>query len=263
MDIIRSLGAPTSDKKSQIILNIIKTSERNISDVQSIMAGYLRNQERLRKKSVKLATAVKVYGETEQTPGLQGLLSLFSSMLLDREKERDKMIERLQVLSEDVLKLYPVLCNKLKEELRARDATVDKENKKQQQLDKAMLKEAGNRPKISQSLIELAGASHEVYHATNSLYDSAARFEVKKREDMKIALSEFVWSEIQYHTRALEVLSHYHNAIGKISFEEDIPIIQERIEIRSPTTPSPTSPNGYFSSASSPLSPAPLSPKSR
>ncbi|KAI9343898.1 FAM92 protein [Zopfochytrium polystomum] len=226
----------TTDKKSQTISTLVRTSERNIGSLQTVMAGYLRNQERLRKKSVKMSGLVKAFASME-TPQFGEMLACFAEMLIEREKERDKMIERIQVLSEEMLKVYPALCHKLKEELRTRDAALEKEAKKQQQLDKVLTKESGNRPKISQSQMELAGASHEVAHATGSVLESTARFEVKKREDIQSCFREFLWSEIQFHASSLEIASHYHKLLAEYSFGDDAEDIQAKLESTSPTTP--------------------------
>ncbi|KAJ1548095.1 hypothetical protein HK405_004230, partial [Cladochytrium tenue] len=141
-----------------------------------------------------------------------------------REGERNKLIERIQVLSEATLREYPAICGKLKEEIKNRDAAVDKETKKQQQLEKIMAKESSNRPKVNQCQMELAGATHEVAHATTALVESATRFEIRKRDDFKTCFSEFVWSEIHYHAKALEILTGYHKLIDDVVFDEDVAV---------------------------------------
>ncbi|KAJ3333755.1 hypothetical protein HDU76_004251 [Blyttiomyces sp. JEL0837] len=226
------------DPRTQFVINLVRNTEKNVGKLQAVFAGYLRNQERLRRKSLKMSTLLKAYSDTE-TSQFKALLQCYSGMLAEVEKEREKMMERMQALTEGPLKMYPAICSKVKEEARTRENALDKEMKKQQQLDKVMMKDSGNRPKISQSQMELAGATHEVSHATNSLLDSVRKFEVKKRDDLKASLSEAIWSEMNYHARVLEILGVYHQEIGNINFEEDFAFekgIEERITgLLSPT----------------------------
>ena len=70
--------------------------------------------------------------------------------------------------------------------------------------------------------MELVGATNEVSQATDNLLKSLRTFEIQKRNDVKTSLSEMLWSEINYHARALEILTKYHNYIGEVTFEEDI-----------------------------------------
>jgi hypothetical protein len=60
------------------------------------------------------------------------------------------MLERIDVVSRDPLRVYTALCNTIKQEINHRDKAKEKEKKKEMALDKVMTKEAGNRPKISQ-----------------------------------------------------------------------------------------------------------------
>lgn len=76
-----------------------------------------------------------------------------------------------------------------------------KEHKKQLELDKVTIKNAGDRMKISQSQMQLAHAAQDVSHVNNALADNIERFQSKKIDDVKSILYEIIYSEIQYHAK--------------------------------------------------------------
>ncbi|KAJ3043626.1 hypothetical protein HK097_001700 [Rhizophlyctis rosea] len=219
-----------------------------MANLRSTLAGYTRNQERLRRKSLKLALILKLFSENEAT-NLSAVLQGVSDLLTDREKERSACAERIKMMSQGPLKLYAVristaqmqlifilhfknspkpetqmICKGMRAEVKLRETARDKEQKQQQNLDRVMIKEAGNRTKITQSQMELAGASHEVQRATAGLVDSVQRFESKKRADIQSCLGEMIWSEIQYHSRALEILTNAHQLLYETDLEADLEV---------------------------------------
>ncbi|KAJ3410485.1 hypothetical protein HDV05_003700 [Chytridiales sp. JEL 0842] len=185
-----------------------------------------------------------MYADAE-TPQLQTLLKDFSDMLIDRERERQYMLERLDAMSRDPLKMYTTLCGTLKQEITHRDKAKEKEKKKEAALDKVMMSDAGNRARISQTQMELVGATNEVAHATEALIESIRRFEAQKRLDIKHSLSEIIWSEINYHAKTLEILSKHHTMLSEVSFEEDLAEIDQKVMTAPTATPiSPTPSKG-------------------
>ncbi|KAJ3065036.1 hypothetical protein HDU98_011551, partial [Podochytrium sp. JEL0797] len=187
-------GSRPLDQKSAYVHSYVKNTDHHISRLRDVMEGYIRNLERIKKKTIKKSMFVKQFGESvgEDGSSFSAMLHEFSDMLLEKENAREELIARVQVMCHDPLKMYGTLCQKLKEELRNRDSAVSREHNKQKELDKVILKDAGNRPKLNQSQMQLAGATQEVTHATESLIQSTEKFEVKKREDIKIILSELL-----------------------------------------------------------------------
>ncbi|KAJ3109198.1 hypothetical protein HDU97_008597 [Phlyctochytrium planicorne] len=191
------------------------------------------------------------------SPQMAEMMDSFASMLTEKEKERERMMERIHFVSMYPLKSYTQLCQKLRDEVKSRESTIDREHKKQQQLDKIMIKESNNRPKISQVQMELITATHEVSEVTDHLMDSVRKFEEQKRVDLKTSLSEMMWS--------LEILSRYHREFANIEFDSEDHYIEDLIEGASGKSqsapPSPTS--AVSQSPMSPNSPdSPVSPVS-
>ena len=84
-----------------------------------------------------------------------------------------------------------------------------------------MIKESGNRTKVSQSQLELAGATNDVHLATAALLTDIRRFEETKRTDLRSVLGGMrfalgyilrgiqLYSYIQlYSTRLFRILIH-------------------------------------------------------
>ncbi|KAJ3025661.1 UNVERIFIED_CONTAM: hypothetical protein HDU68_006881 [Siphonaria sp. JEL0065] len=228
---VTTLGGPRPlDAKSHYVHSYIKANDHHIGKLRDVMEGYIRNMERIKKKSIKKSMFLKQYGEAEEnseSSEFAEMLHDFSAMLLEKEDARDELIARVDVMCLNPLKMYGTLCKKLKEEVHTRDAAVAKEQNKQQQLDKVILKDSSNRPKLNQSQMELAGATHEVTHCTESLIQTTEKFESKKRDDIKTILSELLWSEIKYHAKVLEILSEHHQKLADVSFPEDVKLIEK------------------------------------
>ncbi|KAI8612964.1 FAM92 protein [Chytriomyces sp. MP71] len=206
------IGGP-ADGQSHFVHSYIKTTDHHTSKLANCTEGYIRNLERTHKKSVKMGGLIKEYAATEDGE-FRDMLGDFGDMLLEKEADRAELIARLQAMCLDPLKMYATLCAKLKDEARTRDAAVSRAQGKQQQLDRAVAREGGNRPRLNQSHMELAGAAREVSVATEALGESVREFEGRKRDVLKGVLSEFLWSEIKYHAKALEILTAHHQKLG-------------------------------------------------
>ncbi|TPX33384.1 hypothetical protein SmJEL517_g03765 [Synchytrium microbalum] len=224
----------TEEKARYVQRSVVKT-EKNMHELRSCLQGYLRNQERLRRKSLKLATVLKGYSECEEK-NLKGVLANVSQKLAELQQFRDMADVRVDCLSAEPLKLYSMICSNLKGQIRLRESAIEKEQRKQIQLDKVMIKESGNRTKVSQSQLELAGATNDVQLATAALLTDIRRFEETKRTDMRIVLGEFLFTEISYHAKAIELLTEAHNNLHSTPLEEDLQDLQF-VWGHSPTTP--------------------------
>jgi hypothetical protein len=102
------------------------------------------------------------------------------------------MTTRMTTMTQEPLKVYESVCQKVKNELKSREGVKEKYNKQQTSLDKVIINESGNRAKINQSQMDLQSAAQEVEQSTNKLVDSVDRFEVMKRRDLKACLSDMV-----------------------------------------------------------------------
>ncbi|KAJ3020671.1 hypothetical protein HKX48_000400 [Thoreauomyces humboldtii] len=225
-----------NEEGNRFIHTVIKETERNMAGLRNTLAGYLRNQERVRRKSLKLAVVLKMFSETE-APSLAEVLAGVSEKLTERELARENAMQRITLLSQDPIKLYSMICGRMKNEVKAREAAMKKEQQKQENLDKVVIKDGQNRSKINQLQLELTTAHQDTRTATTTLMDSMHRFEVEKRADLQKSLGQFIWNEMNFHAQALEILGEAHQLLlSEDIVELDLEDIEERI------LPAPSSP---------------------
>ncbi|TPX64865.1 hypothetical protein SpCBS45565_g05609 [Spizellomyces sp. 'palustris'] len=227
-----------SDDGTHFIQKTIRDTERSMASLRRTLAGYLRNQERLRRKSLKLAVVLKMFSENE-APALSTVLSGLAELVTEREKAREVATDRINIVSQEPLKLYSMICTRMKNEVKARESAAQKEHKKQEQLDKILIKDAANRTRISQSQLQLAGATQDVRTATGALVDSVHRFESQKRADLQRSLGEFLWNEMNFHAQALEILTEAHQLLMTDDMSTDLAEIEERVNLAASRTNSP------------------------
>ncbi|KAJ3184954.1 hypothetical protein HDU87_002520 [Geranomyces variabilis] len=199
-----------------------------MSNLRSTLAGYLRNQERLRRKSLKLAVVLKMFSETE-APALSDVLGGLSELLTERELARENALQRINLLSQEPLKLYSMICSRMKNEVKARESAIKKEQQKQENFDRVVIKDGTNTTKINQLQLELKSAHQDTRNVTAQLMDSVARFESEKRDNLQKSLGEFIWNEMNYHSQALEILTDAHQLLLADDLDVDLEEIEEKI----------------------------------
>ncbi|KAI9002673.1 FAM92 protein-domain-containing protein [Gaertneriomyces semiglobifer] len=257
MDILkRATGLPVSgsDEATVFIHKTIRDTERNMKSLGSIVAGYVRNQERLHRKTRKLAIVLKSFSETE-APSLATVLEGIADLINEKEDIHQASIQSINANSKEPLRLYPMICNRMKNEIRAMEDTVSKETKKRDTLDRILIKDAANRTRVSQAQLELKSAHQDVTNVSNNVLDSLLRFEGQKRADLRKSLGEMFRTEMNYHARALEILTEAHQLINE-DMSDDMLDIEERCNFQSRAAtagydydePVKSNPRGYASS---------------
>jgi len=231
----------SNDEKLRFIAKEIDSTEKQMLALRRVLGGYVRNQNRLAKKSYKFATVLDRFADTE-APELSDMLSNIAEKFKERERLRESMACRITRMTQEPLAIYDKMCGKVKKELKTREVVREKFAQKQNLLDKVIVNESGNRAKINQSQMELSAASQDVHHTTNQLVDSVNRFEVLKRRDLKTCLSDLVWNEMSFHAKALEGLTKLHADINMRELENDLDEIQVRISLASRPTSRGNSP---------------------
>ncbi|KAI8808341.1 FAM92 protein-domain-containing protein [Cladochytrium replicatum] len=228
-----------TDDQNLFLQKSVSRTDRSIAALRSTIQGYVRNNDRIRKKNYKLSMIMKQFGDREAT-GLRMMLNTISEKITEREKQREKMEYRITTMSQEPLKLYGMICGKIQNEIKAREISLDKEKKKKFQLDTLRSKGTANTTKINQSHLELEGATQEVRTATKALVESVQRFEARKRHDLKASLTELIWSEMAFCAKSLEILTSMYQTLSTIDVEGDLQEIEDRINLAASPPPSPT-----------------------
>ena len=78
---------------------------------------------------------------------------------------------------------------------------IQKQLKKQQELEKVTTKESGNRSKIGQIQQELDLMTQNIAQLSQSVSTHGEEFQMKKIDDLRGLLNELLYSEMEFHAR--------------------------------------------------------------
>lgn len=224
------LSPTVTDDRARYVSQLVHETEKNMASMKKALSGYIGNQEKLRNRSLKLAVALKSYANGE-TPCIKEALNGMAEHLQELQKHRKYMQDRLEIRAREPLGVYKNMSKAVRMELKMRDSALKREQQKKVQLDSIAIRDAGNRSKITQHQLELTGAATEVTHSNMSLLDTVQKFELQKIDDLKIFLNEFIYSEMQYHCRALEVLSAAKDHLDSVDMTEDLQFIRDHLRL--------------------------------
>lgn len=98
-----------SDDKARYVVKNLHDTEKSMADLRFVFQGYMRNQDRIRRKSLKLALSLKNFADLE-TPQLANLLSGTAEGLVELSKHRKLLRDRIEAKSAEPLKLYQTIC---------------------------------------------------------------------------------------------------------------------------------------------------------
>ncbi|KAL7750825.1 hypothetical protein RI367_003782 [Sorochytrium milnesiophthora] len=199
--------------------------------LRKAVSAYVRHQELLRKKALNLGNVLKKFGDRE-SPTVRMALVGMADVINEMETSRKWMTDRVDTKTKMPLKLYGAICKGLKEELNSREQAIRREQDKQTALDRLQLQNSGSRHRLSQGQIELAGASHEANQSRVALSETVEKFELQKMNDIKSTLQEWMYSQMAYHARQLEILTQAMNDLASVNFEEDLDEICDKVRPR-------------------------------
>lgn len=134
---------------------------------------------------------------------MQKTLAGVADYLMEMQKTRAMMQDRVEILSTEPLKVYKSMCKKIKDDVSNRDDSLKMVKKRQKQLDETTIRLPGNIGKISKSQIELSSASQDVTNFSNTLSADMINFEQRRLLDMKSCMHEFLFSSMAYHAKCV------------------------------------------------------------
>ncbi|KAJ1507934.1 hypothetical protein HMI56_007539, partial [Coelomomyces lativittatus] len=143
-------------------------------------------------------------------------------------------LDRVNLKSREPLGLYGSICDGVLDDLKVRETAIRKEYEKQLALDRLQVRDTANRTRISQGQIELSGANHEANTSSMALAETIERFELKKIGDIKSCLQEFIYSQLQFNAKSLEVLSDLMSQVNSTDFDIDLEEVCEKVRPPAP-----------------------------
>ncbi|XP_072396704.1 CBY1-interacting BAR domain-containing protein 1 isoform X1 [Diabrotica undecimpunctata] len=117
---------------------------------------------------------------------------------------------------------YENICKQAKDEVKDIYTARDKEVSKKRYLDRIRERNPRNRQQIIQAETELVKATAEVSKSIQILEEKTNTFEKQKLHDIKAILLDFMFTEIGYHAKCLEILTKGYNEVQAINEETDL-----------------------------------------
>ncbi|KAI9222011.1 FAM92 protein [Blastocladiella britannica] len=229
----RLVGVGGVDETSRYVRSFVNDTETNLLNMRSALASVLRAHERQRAKGHKLANVLKVFAERE-TPNIKHALQCAAEGIVEVEISRKEMQDRVDAKCRDPLATYASICDGVLDDLKVRELAIKKEQEKQVALDRVNMSQATNRTRISQGQIELSGASHEATTSSFALTETVERFQVKKVNDVKSCLQEYMYSQMQFHAKSLEIMTDLMALVNSTDFDADVDEICDKIRPAAP-----------------------------
>ncbi|XP_065914456.1 CBY1-interacting BAR domain-containing protein 1-like [Dysidea avara] len=198
----------------------INSVEKHFAALHTNISGMIRKTARLRDKGDVLAKGINEFADEEHSPVGQKLKAI-GECFAALEDFRQAKIDRMEAKVLRPLNDYDTVCRKAKEELQISHGAREKELNKQRTVDRARVRDPSNRQKISQFESSLQKAKIECLRTTTAFEDYMEKFELKKVQDMKTILGEYMHSQMTFHAKALELYTIAYQNLHGISEQEE------------------------------------------
>ncbi|CAK8689500.1 unnamed protein product [Clavelina lepadiformis] len=196
------------------------------------MGGICRKTGRLRDKYDALAKTCLDYANVETGP-LNKSLTKFAEHISAIQDYRQAELERLERKVVDPLSTYGSECKHTQDDLNKSFKARNRELKQQQRVENVHHKSPSDRHAITLAEAELQKRTLDVARTTRTLEETVDRFEVKKIQDLKNILSEFVKIEMLFHAKALEVYTTAYSEFINLDEEEHIEMFRNTLRPQS------------------------------
>ncbi|CAL4117903.1 unnamed protein product [Meganyctiphanes norvegica] len=212
-----------NNNQSKFILERIAKIEKHFSRLCTTFGSYTRRKAKLRDTGDELSKELLDYGETEHLNKTtrQALIETANSVSSVQDY-RNLAVEHLSIHVVRELSLYGSNCRKAKEQLKRSFETRQQEINHRQNLERARDCHPHNRQQISIAESKLQKSTHSAIEACTTLEEQMDEFELKKIQDLKRILMEFVQTELAFHVKAVELFTQTYNDIASIQEEDDL-----------------------------------------
>ncbi|KAI8909683.1 hypothetical protein EDD86DRAFT_206045 [Gorgonomyces haynaldii] len=195
----------------------VKRTDTNMLLLDGAMDAYIRNHMRQYKKSVKLCNVMQQVGQ-EEFPHLNQSIDQLVQLLNTREHSREQMAARMQLMALEPVRMYSKLCQTMLHQVKEHRHQMDTQKKKRHLAETAALKNTGDlqsKTRIGQAQIELANATEVLSRGNEALYKAKYHFDQQKDKDFKRSIQEFIWTEMAFHCRSLEILTEADHLVSQ------------------------------------------------
>ncbi|XP_063530021.1 CBY1-interacting BAR domain-containing protein 1-A isoform X1 [Cydia strobilella] len=256
------------EQQAKFIQDRITNVEKNFGELCVAFGDYARRTARLRDQGDELAKVLKEYANNEiVNKSLSAGLENLSITLTAIEEYRNCEVQRLEAKVIGELCQYEAICKHAREEVKHTMNVREKELARKKVLDKTRERQPFNRQQVTYAESELLKASAEMSRTAKGLSEQTEFFERRKLQQLKALLSDFMLIELNFHAKALELLTVAHQQVADINDKADLDLLTGlsedseptnfRRKLRSPEKQISTGVSARSSSLASLLQPAP------
>ncbi|XP_063530022.1 CBY1-interacting BAR domain-containing protein 1-A isoform X2 [Cydia strobilella] len=244
------------EQQAKFIQDRITNVEKNFGELCVAFGDYARRTARLRDQGDELAKVLKEYANNEiVNKSLSAGLENLSITLTAIEEYRNCEVQRLEAKVIGELCQYEAICKHAREEVKHTMNVREKELARKKVLDKTRERQPFNRQQVTYAESELLKASAEMSRTAKGLSEQTEFFERRKLQQLKALLSDFMLIELNFHAKALELLTVAHQQVADINDKADLDNFRRKL--RSPEKQISTGVSARSSSLASLLQPAP------
>ncbi|XP_022820417.1 protein FAM92A isoform X2 [Spodoptera litura] len=221
------------EQQAKFIQDRITSVEKNFGELCVAFGDYTRKTARLRDMGDELVKVLKDYANNEiVNKSLSNGLENLSTTLTAIEEYRNCEVQRLEAKVIGELCQYETICKHAREELKHTMNVREKELARKKVLDKARERQPFNRQQVTYAESELLKASAEMSRTAKGLSEQTEFFERRKLQQLKTLLSNFVMIEMNFHAKAVELLTVAYQQISDINDKADLENFRRKL--RSP-----------------------------
>ncbi|XP_063618181.1 CBY1-interacting BAR domain-containing protein 1 isoform X2 [Cydia splendana] len=244
------------EQQAKFIQDRITNVEKNFGELCVAFGDYARRTARLRDQGDELAKVLKEYANNEiVNKSLSAGLENVSITLTAIEEYRNCEVQRLEAKVIGELCQYEAICKHAREEVKHTMSVREKELARKKVLDKTRERQPFNRQQVTYAESELLKASAEMSRTAKGLSEQTEFFERRKLQQLKALLSDFMLIELNFHAKALELLTVAHQQVADINDKADLDNFRRKL--RSPEKQVSTGVSARSSSLASLLQPSP------
>ncbi|XP_047987654.1 CBY1-interacting BAR domain-containing protein 1-A [Leguminivora glycinivorella] len=244
------------EQQAKFIQDRITNVEKNFGELCVAFGDYARRTARLRDQGDELAKVLKDYANNEiVNKSLSAGLENLSITLTAIEEYRNCEVQRLEAKVIGELCQYEAICKHAREEVKHTMNVREKELARKKVLDKTRERQPFNRQQVTYAESELLKASAEMSRTAKGLSEQTEFFERRKLQQLKALLSDFMLIELNFHAKALELLTVAHQQVADINDKADLDNFRRKL--RSPEKQVSTGVSARSSSLASLLQPSP------
>ncbi|XP_022245290.1 protein FAM92A-like isoform X1 [Limulus polyphemus] len=213
----------SSDGQSRFFQERINMLEKNMADLCSQFASYVRKVARLRDNGDCLARSVLKFSESENLNlTLRNSLMCFADELSCIQDYREAEVRRLEVRVVEQLSAYGTICKHARDAIKSALSIKSKEISRRQQLEKIQRRSPTNWHEVSLAGNEYQRATFDSNQSVKVLEEQMEMFEHNKVSNIKKIFTDFVNIELLFHTKALEIYTRAYGSLQKIDEDQDL-----------------------------------------